>query len=180
MKRNQTLFSLDALESGAIFSPCRTWRYKLWRVWDDGRPPLNVIGLNPSTADETANDPTIRRCIGFARDWGYGGLLMTNIFAFRATDPRVMKAHPEPIGQDNDLHLKKAAAVAGLVLAAWGNHGAFLERGEAVRKMIPGLQCFRVTKSGHPEHPLYQRADARLIEFECSAISQSSMGKCNA
>lgn len=162
---NQTLFNLNALESGAIFSSCRTWRYKLWRVWDGSKPSLNVIGLNPSTADETANDPTIRRCIGFAWDWGYGGLLMTNIFAFRATDPRMMKKSPDPVGPENDRWLKEAAANAGLVIAAWGNHGAFMERGEAVRKMVPGLRCFRVTKPGHPEHPLYQPADAKLIVF---------------
>lgn len=104
-------------------------------------------------------------CIQFAKDWGYGGLLMTNIFAFRATNPKVMKSQVEPVGADNDQWLKESAAGAGLVLAAWGNHGAHLKRGEVVRKMIAGMRCFRLTGKGQPEHPLYQPKNAKLIAF---------------
>lgn len=113
------------------------------------------VGLNPSTADEVKNDPTVSRCISYARSWGYGGLCMTNIFAFRATDPKVMKAHPDPIGTENDRYLATLAAEAGIVVAAWGTHGTHLGRGEAVRQLIPGLCCLRQTQEGHPNHPLY-------------------------
>lgn len=159
------LFETRAIEKGATFSPCRQYRYQLWRIWDESKLPLNVIGLNPSTADETQDDPTIRRCIQFAKDWGYGGLLMTNIFAFRATEPEVMKKASEPIGADNDQWLRESAAGAGLILAAWGNHGKHLNRADAVRRLITGMHCFKITKKGQPEHPLYQPKDAKLIAF---------------
>ena len=156
------------LQSGAEFSPCRVWRYLLWRIWDDSLPKLNVIGLNPSTADETKDDPTIRRCQGFARDWGYGGLYMANIFAFRATLPKDMKAAPDPIGPDNDQWIIEGAARSKLVIAAWGTHGVYLNRGQAVCKLFaPGeLYCFRLTpKTGAPEHPLYLPKGIQPIIF---------------
>lgn len=155
----------ETIDKGAHFSPCRLYRYQLWRIWDTSTLPLNVIGLNPSTADEAMDDPTIRRCIQFAKRWGYGGLLMTNLFAFRATDPKVMKQAVEPVGAENDQWLKESAAGAGLILAAWGNHGTHLGRDRTVQKIISGAMCFRLTKQGQPEHPLYQRADAKLVEY---------------
>ena len=142
------------ITSSAVFSPCHVWRYQLCRVWDE-RPYLNVIALNPSTADAFKDDPTIRRCIDYARRWGYGGLYVTNIFAFRATDPKVMKAAPDPIGPENDRWLRKTAKRAGLVVAAWGTHGAFKDRAQEVIEQIPNLHCFRITQNGWPEHPLY-------------------------
>ncbi|MEP0894347.1 DUF1643 domain-containing protein [Leptolyngbya boryana FACHB-1624] len=81
------------------------------------------VGLNPSTADETHDDPTIRRCTKFAKDWGYSGLCMTNLFAYRATDPKEMIASVDSIGLENDQYLLEYAARAGIVVAAWGNHG---------------------------------------------------------
>ena len=127
------------LARGAVFSPCRTWRYTLTRVWDMTVPPAMFIGLNPSTADEVNNDPTVRRCLGFAKQWGYGGLIMTNIFAYRATDPRVMKAAKDPVGLKNDVWLKKMGEEAAIVVAAWGVHGAFGDRGAQVLKLIRGF-----------------------------------------
>lgn len=154
------------MDSGALFSPCRQYRYKLWRIWDASKPALNVIGLNPSTADELKDDPTIRRCISFARDWNHGGLVMTNLFAFRATKPTVMKAQTEPVGAENDRWLKEVAAEAGLVIAAWGNHGAFLNRSEHVRAMMPvKLYCFRLTSKEMPEHPLYMPKNIQPVLF---------------
>lgn len=88
-----------------IFSPCREYRYTLYREWAPGDKVVMFIGLNPSTADEVNNDPTVRRCINYAKQWGYTGMYMTNIFAYRATDPNVMKAHPEPVGAENDHYL---------------------------------------------------------------------------
>jgi len=119
------------------------------------------IGLNPSTADETQDDPTIRRCIGFAKAWGFSALCMTNLFAYRATDPAVMKAEQFPIGGDeNDLALRSLSESAGIVIAAWGVHGTHMERDAAVKKLVPNLQCLGTTKEGHPRHPLYLRKDA--------------------
>ena len=113
------------------------------------------MGLNPSTADETQDDPTIRRCQGFARDWGYGGLVMANLFAFRATDPAVMKQAADPVGPDNDEHLLQLASTCPLVVAAWGTHGQHLGRDHQVRELTPNLHCLRLTKEGYPGHPLY-------------------------
>lgn len=140
-----------------IFSPCRTYRYALWREWIGGDGYVMFVGLNPSTADETQDDPTIRRCIAFAKAWGYAGLCMTNLFAFRATDPKDMRAAAEPIGPANDEHLRTLADGAGVIVAAWGANGTHLGRDVAVRKMLPALHCLALTKGGHPGHPLYLR-----------------------
>lgn len=140
--------------SNAQFSPCRRYRYTLTRRWGDGHWAM-FIGLNPSTADEFRNDNTVTRCIEFAKDWGFGALYMTNIFAFRATDPKVMKREPDPIGPDNDGWLRACAAQATVVVAAWGTHGVHLGRGAEVKAMIPLLHVLKLTKGGHPNHPLY-------------------------
>ena len=113
------------------------------------------VGLNPSTADETQDDPTIRRCIGYAKTWGYGALCMTNLFAFRATDPREMKRHPEPIGPDNNKHLQECAEGAGLVIFAWGKDGAHKKRDIQVESLIASPHCLGLNKDGTPKHPLY-------------------------
>ena len=140
-----------------IFSPCRTYRYALWREWIGGKGYAMFVGLNPSTADETQDDPTIRRCIAFAKAWGYAGLCMTNLFAFRATQPEDMKAANDPVGPENDAHLKALAEGAGVIVAAWGVHGTYGGRHNAVRAMLPELHCLALTKDGHPGHPLYLR-----------------------
>jgi len=139
----------------AVFSPCRTYRYALSRVWAADKPYALFIGLNPSTADETLDDPTIRRCISFASDWGYGGLVMANLFAYRATAPADMMASQDPVGADNDRWLVDLAAQAGVVVAAWGNHGAFQQRSAQVRQIIPELHYLKLNQSGEPAHPLY-------------------------
>jgi len=146
-----------------IFSPCRQWRYTLSRIWDSQKPMAQFICLNPSTADEIQDDPTVRRCINYARDWGYGGLVMTNIFAYRATDPKQMMAVPDPVGPLNDLYIYEVAIRAGIVVAAWGVRGPFLSRGKGVLELLAGLPvyCLRKTKEGHPGHPLYLRRDLK-------------------
>lgn len=144
---------------GAQFSDCRTWRYALWRTWRASDGYVMFVGLNPSTADENNDDPTVRRCINFAKAWGYGGIYMLNLFAFRATDPREMKAAEDPIGPWNDSHLRAFHGAARRTIACWGVHGAFLERGDLVASMLGGIYCLGVTKDGHPKHPLYLRAD---------------------
>ena len=153
-QRQQNLFS-GPLDSGAEFSPCRVWRYALWRVWAPDEPYLAVIGLNPSTADEIQDDPTIRRCIGFAKRWGFGGYFMLNAFGYRATDPKVMKAAADPVGPGNDEAIRRITGGAGQVVAAWGNHCP-LDREQAVCRLIrQSVYCLGTTRSGRPKHPLY-------------------------
>lgn len=127
------------------------------------------IGLNPSTADETQDDPTIRRCIAFAKAWGYAALCMTNLFAFRATDPKDMMAATDPVGEDNDAHLLAMAEKAGVIVAAWGVNGTYKGRDAKVRKLIPMLHCLSLTKHNHPAHPLY--LPKTLTPMPLSAVS---------
>lgn len=154
-----------------VFSPCRKYRYTLWREWDSliGGKYCMFVGLNPSTADEVTDDPTIRRCIGFAKRWGYGAVCMTNLFAFRSTDPMTMLACADPVGPDNDKWLVEIAKGAGIVVAAWGTHGDHLGRGKIVRMgfMQHGinLQCLGHTKDGYPRHPLYLRGDCEPCTY---------------
>lgn len=143
------------MNRNTVFSPCRTYRYALWREWIGGEGYAMFVGLNPSTADETQDDPTIRRCIAFAKAWGYAGLCMTNLFAFRATKPKDMMAAEDPIGPENDAHLLALSRGAGVVVAAWGALGTYGGRHNAVRSMLPTLHCLSLTKDGHPGHPLY-------------------------
>lgn len=150
----QLCSELESSSCSARFSPDRQYRYELWRRWGAGEYCL-FVGLNPSTADETKDDPTIRRCINFAKAWGYGALCMANLFAYRATDPADMKREPEPNGPENDDTLKRLAAGAGVVIAAWGVHGTHHGRNAEVMAMLPNLDCLGVTKDGHPKHPLY-------------------------
>ncbi|HEU4641266.1 MAG TPA: DUF1643 domain-containing protein [Gemmatimonadaceae bacterium] len=151
------------VRSGAIFSLCRRWRYALWRTWDDETKRVAFIGLNPSTADEHEDDPTIRRCAGFARAWGYGGLVMLNLFGWRATDPREMRAVVDPVGPGNDAVLREYASnpEVALLVAAWGSDGGYLTRDRAVRNLLAGHDLFTLglTKSGKPRHPLYLPQD---------------------
>lgn len=142
--------------SGANFSRCRRYRYTLWRRWDGTLPLVMMIGLNPSTANARQNDPTIRRCIAFARSWGHGGLIMTNLFAFRATYPTDLKAAADPVGPRNNLWIRRAARHANRIVALWGNDGQWLDRSAHIRKRLAGrLQVIRLNAGGEPAHPLY-------------------------
>lgn len=162
-------------DGGTVFSPCRQYRYELWRKWGSLSSTYAMfVGLNPSTADETTDDPTIRRCIAYAKAWGYGGLCMTNLFAFRATDPKVMMAADDPVGPDNDEHLHSAASSAGVVVAAWGVHGTFGGRHRTVRDRLQNLHYLRLTKDGHPGHPLYLPANLRPVRWADAMLAQRS------
>ncbi|HEU0197081.1 MAG TPA: DUF1643 domain-containing protein [Nevskiaceae bacterium] len=163
--------TLPIFTSAALFSPDRVYRYTLWRDIDLAtRDYVQFICLNPSTADETHDDPTVRRCIDYAKRWGYGALCMTNLFAFRATDPGVMLASKEPVGADNDLWLDRVASGANLVVAAWGVHGAHDGRAAAVAARIQGLHALRVTRGGQPGHPLYLPATLRPAPYAPPAV----------
>ncbi|MDR9389163.1 MAG: DUF1643 domain-containing protein [Wenzhouxiangella sp.] len=141
--------------SNAVFSECGRYRYSLQREWAPAQKKVVLIGLNPSTADATANDPTIRRCIDFARRWGFGGLVMLNLFAYRATDPEQLKTAPEPIGPDNDEWIRHWVAQLDDVVAVWGNHGTHQDRDQAVKAMCGRLSMLKLNRSGQPAHPLY-------------------------
>lgn len=154
----------DVMERGAYISACGLYRYSLWRQWAPG-PRVMFIGLNPSTADATLDDPTIRRCIGFARAWGYSGLMMTNLFAWRDTEPRNMMAVTDPVGPDNDRVLRLGYERAALTVAAWGAHGTHDGRDKVIRAMLPDLHYLRLTKHGHPGHPLYLPAALQPVKW---------------
>jgi hypothetical protein len=120
-----------------------------------------IIGLNPSTADETVDDPTIGRCIDFARSWGYGGLCMANLFSYRATKPAVMLNAEEPVGLENDAWLLRQSKKAGVVVAAWGNHGSHRGRSKEATALIPNLHYLKLNATGEPRHPLYLKRDLK-------------------
>ncbi|MBZ9574644.1 DUF1643 domain-containing protein [Modicisalibacter sp. MOD 31.J] len=146
------------IDTGARFSPCRTWRYDLWRRWAAG-PSVLWLLLNPSTADEVANDPTVERCERRSRTMGYGSLYVCNIFALRSTDPKWLYTADDPIGPENDSAILERAQGVDLVVCGWGNHGLFAGRGQRVLAMLAdaGVEthCLRVTGAGEPGHPLY-------------------------
>lgn len=145
-------------QSGADFSPCGHYRYRLWRRWREG-PSVAFIMLNPSTADATQNDPTIERCHRRAVDMGFSALEVVNIFAFRATDPRDLKSAAHPIGPDNDTRLLAAAKSSDRVICAWGGHGDHLGRHQEVRRLLKkhaiNPYVLSLTAKGLPGHPLY-------------------------
>lgn len=148
---------------GADISDDGEYRYRLWRTWNPSKPAVAWIMLNPNTADATVDDPTVRRCIGYAEDWGYGGIVVGNLFALRSTDPSKLEEHEAPVGPQNDEVLRGIVAEAELVVAAWGTKGASRDRGREGREMLEcELKALDTTKDSHPVHPLYQPADAEL------------------
>jgi len=159
--------SLDLwLKTGAIFSECRRYRYVLWRIWGDPENCCMFIGLNSSRAGEITNDPTVRRCMGFSRDLGFDGLYMLNLFAFRATDPRVMKIAYDPIGPDNDKWIQEYSCKAKMVIGAWGVNGGFLQRDKQVLEILGDVHCLGITKHGYLRHPLYLKKELKPIMFQ--------------
>ena len=156
------------MERDAAISACGRFRYRLGRRWGPGHYLLFVM-LNPSTADAEVDDPTIRRCIRFARDHDYDGIQVVNLYAYRATDPRELKAAGYPVGPENDAHIRAAIQGSGAICVAWGDRARGLARpGEVldlVRGMGRALSCLAVTKHGLPAHPLMLPASCRLSPF---------------
>lgn len=154
-------------ESGAEFSDCRKWRYLLWRRWDQRGAIANFLMLNPSTADEAKLDPTCARARAYAEAWGYGALIVTNVFGWRSTDPRALARVRDPVGTGNDAAILRAAKEADLVVCAWGNHGG--DRGrlveELLRKEKTQLHALKLTGSGQPGHPLYLRKSLKATPW---------------
>lgn len=151
-------FTKGDAASVAVYSDCEKYRYLLTRTWGVGPKALFVM-LNPSTATEVQNDPTVERCERRARSLGFGAFRVTNIFAYRATDPKVMRAVADPVGPGNDSAIRESALWADRIVCAWGNHGLHLDRGHHVAKLLraTGAPLFHLglTGQGQPRHPLY-------------------------
>ena len=162
---------MSTIKKSAVFSNCRKYRYSLTRSWNSADGYVLFIGLNPSVADETIDDPTLTRCINFAKDWGYGGLIMVNLFAYMSTYPIDLKKVKLPIGNNNNKHILKKQKKSQLTVAAWGNDGCFLKRDKEVLKIISNPMCLNINKSGQPAHPLYQKKDQELINLPTSYLA---------
>jgi hypothetical protein len=137
-------------------------------VWNPKTSSVTFIMLNPSRADATVDDPTIRRCIGFAKHWEYGSLEAVNLFAYRTSDPARLKQMRNPVGPENDHYLKQAIQRSKLTILAWGNRGNLNQRSQQVLSWLTpweNLYCLGVTRSGHPRHPLYLRKDTQPISY---------------
>ena len=149
----------DDAPSLAVYSECEKYRYSLTRTWDPSGRKVTFVMLNPSTATEVQNDPTVERCERRARTLGYGAFCVTNIFAWRDTDPKKMRAASDPIGPANDQAIMDAAHWADDVVCAWGTHGEHLSRGPAVERLLretgKTLTHLGLSKASHPKHPLY-------------------------
>lgn len=150
--------------NGAEFSKCGRYRYGLWRKWDDDKPRIMFIGLNPSTATATMDDPTIRRVKRFAMDWGYGGVYMCNLFAFISAYPEDLKTCDDPVG-DNDNWLTFFATMCKDALFAWGNFKEAEDRAKIVSAMFPNAVCLGFNKNSTPKHPLYISAKTKPINY---------------
>ncbi|RVV98051.1 DUF1643 domain-containing protein [Mesobaculum littorinae] len=145
--------------SEAVYSDCENYRYSLTRVWEPSGRRAFFVMLNPSTATELQNDPTVERCERRARTLGFGSFRVCNIFAWRDTDPRKMRAASDPVGPENDAAITGGCAWADTIVCAWGTHGAHLNRGAEVERLMRAtgarLHHLGLTQAGHPKHPLY-------------------------
>ncbi len=154
----------------ATFSACGRYRYTLTRRWLLGSGSMLWVLLNPSTATANKDDPTIRRCIRFAQGWGFGGMTLVNLFALRATNPKIMLADDDPIGADNDAVIERAAQTHYMIAAGWGAHGSHMDRAAQVLKLISKhrsiVHCLGLTKAGEPRHPLYIAKDTAPVPIE--------------
>ncbi|VEE84266.1 Uncharacterized protein conserved in bacteria [Streptococcus milleri] len=153
------------MEKKAIISKDKIYRYKLSRTWDSTKPTILFIGLNPSIANENVDDPTITRCINFAKDWGYGTLLMANLFAFRSTYPKDIYLIDDPIGKDNDHYLLECVTQSDLIVACWGNNGTYMNREKVITELVPNLYCLQKNKNGTPHHPLRPPRNIHPVPF---------------
>ena len=153
------------MKMDAVFSPCARYRYALWRIWDENKPHAMMILLNPSIADHQIDSRTSKRCIEFAKSWGYGGLCIGNLFAYRSQNKAMIRKGQDPIGPENDVWLLKLSAEAGIVVAGWGNDGFYMDRAKHVCSLVKNLSCLRTTQEGQPQHPLYLPKSLKPIPY---------------
>jgi hypothetical protein len=152
-------------QSGAEFSPCRKYRYALWRIWNPAAPLAMFIGLNPSTANEDGDDRTIQRVTGIVQGWGYGGFYMMNLFAIVSKDPDVLKTHADPLG-DNDGWIEKIAPKCSMIVFAWGNFKEARERCKFIIEMFPDAYALYINQNGSPKHPLFCPKKTTPVKFK--------------
>lgn len=167
MTHREKIATDGGIKRSADFSPCETYRYTLIREWDDSLPRLLFVLLNPSTADAVNDDPTNRRGMGFARQWGYGSCVFVNLFAYRTPNPDEMKLAADPVGSNNDTFILAQAYASETIVAAWGSHGPHRGRSFEVRRLLKNfkLYCLGKTNAGEPKHPLYLAAKTKLQTF---------------
>lgn len=155
--------------TGAILSPCRTYRYALWRKWDEQTQPLVFLMLNPSTADETENDRTIKRCMHFAKREGAGGIIVGNVFALRSSKPASLYTASDPVGPENDQWVEAICLYSLKTVAAWGNESITKKRIPAILDLLKSknisLYCLKKNKNGSPRHPLYCHGESPFILY---------------
>jgi hypothetical protein len=158
----------EKMDMSARFDRSGRYRFSLHRFWSSGLDTATMVMLNPSTADHLRNDPTINRCIQLSRAWGFGGVNIVNLFAYRTSSPAHLRIISSPIGKSNDSHIVEQCDKASAVIVAWGNHGRFLERDKEVLELLSSfdLWCIGQTKSGQPKHPLYAPGDVKLQRFQ--------------
>ena len=147
------------MNTTALLSEDKLYRYQLLRVWDETLPRVLFVMLNPSTADATKDDPTIRRVISFAKSWGYGGVYVGNLFAFRSTDPKGLKYVKDPIGENNIQHIQAMVGLVDKIIYAWGNNQ---KEPKWLSELVPTPYCIDISKKGVPKHPLYLKKDTQL------------------
>jgi hypothetical protein len=150
----------------ASISECSKYRYSLSRIWDNNKPKVLFVMLNPSTADADNDDPTIRRCINFAKDWGYGGLYVGNLYSYRATNPKELNNMSVLLGDDevNRIHLMTMSIRCEKIICAWGNNAKFGTK--SIDGLFRELYCLALSKEGNPKHPLYLKKDLKPILFK--------------
>jgi hypothetical protein len=162
-----------AVNRGASFSYCRKYRYALWRIWDETKPLVMFIGLNPSTANENENDPTIRSVQRISKANGYGGFYMMNCWAYVSTDPEKLRDHRwnELICEWNDNMLTTIKARCKDVVFAWGSFSIVSETGrdKELLEMFPNAKALFINKNGSPKHPLFCKSDTKLIEYRAGS-----------
>jgi hypothetical protein len=151
------------MQTSAVISSCGKYRYELRRTWDATKSAVLFVCLNPSTADATVEDNTSRVCINYSKQWGFGTLLIGNLFAFRSTDPAALRTAADPVGPENNSSIRKLQSKATLVVCAWGNEGVFLNRDVQVLRLLNAPHCLVKLKSGGPGHPLYKSAKLKPI-----------------
>lgn len=157
------------MKKEAVISQCGKYRYRLWREWDDSKPCVLFVMLNPSTADGEKDDPTIRRCIGYAKSWDFGSLYVGNLYAYRATNPKELLQVVDPLGVDNQKHLDYMVSQSNLVIWAWGN-GAIVAKledrvGSTTWNLNDPAHYLEMSKGGVPKHPLYLKKDLKPIRI---------------
>jgi len=156
------------MEKGALISDCQNYRYRLWRIWDSDKPTVMFIMLNPSTADAEKDDPTIRRCITYAKSWGFGGLYVGNLFAYRSTKPIGLIGQNNPVGRHNIFHISDMSKKCEYAICAWGNQKTLdilYKKGinpvKPISQLGIDLRYLELSKGGIPKHPLYLKSSLK-------------------